>query len=160
MFNLKFVVPPIAVMFLLTYGFFFFPKLADFEFHSTFMGGNGYPSGVAFILNLIPSFIPRSISLFCFAMLVSLVLPYILIFEITKNQMASFVYLFGSNVPTMLIQLYFVPQAVIQLFMLASIIYPPFLSVFLLFGSFFHRSWFWAFLLTLGVLIWKRAFIR
>lgn len=145
-------------MLLLTYAFFEFPHLGDFDFHSTYKGDSGYPSGVAFILQLIP--LPQPLALFIFALLVAVVLPYILVFEITKSQTAAWIYLFGSNIPTMLVSLYFVPQAVIQLFMLLTVFQPELFVLFIFFGSSIHNSWLAALLLTmgyLGVLEWKRA---
>jgi hypothetical protein len=154
MFNWKFIFPPIVLMLLLTYAFFQFPRLGDFDFHSTYKGDSNYPSGVAYLVNLIP--LPQSLALFVFALLVSVVLPYILIFEITKNQTASWIYIFGSNIPSMLVSLYFVPQAVIQLFMLLSIFNAWFLPFFVLFGLFFHNQAWTALILTLAVIVWKR----
>ena len=154
MFNWKFVFAPIMLMVLLTYAFFQFPRLGDFGFHSTYNGGDDYPSGVAYLVNLMP--LPQPLALFVFTLLVAVVLPYILIFEITKNQMASWVYLFGSNIPSMLVSLYFVPQATIQLFMLISVFFPPFLVVFAIFGGFFHNQSLLAFILTLGFMIAKK----
>lgn len=156
--NFKFLFPSIILMLLLTYAFFQFPHLGDFDFHSTYKGGQEYPSGVAFAVNLMP--LPQGLAVFIFGLLVCVVLPYILIFEITKNEKASWVYLYGSNVATILLSLYFIPQATIQVFMLLSVLFPPFLVVFALIGGFFHNQYLFAVILTwFYIMVKKRAII-
>lgn len=155
MFNWKFVLPPTMLMLLLAYGFFEFPRLGDFAFHSTYEGGSGYPSGVAFLVNLLP--LPQELGIMVLGLLFSVVFPYILIYEITKDQNKAWVYLYGSNIATMLFSLYFVPQAIIQTFMLFSILIPQFFFFFLIFGGLFHNSWIYAVFISFGFYVWKRA---
>jgi len=152
--NFKFIFPPTMLMLLLTYAFFQFPRLGDFDFHSEYKGGGIYPSGVAFAVNLMP--LPQGLAIFIFGLLVCVVLPYILIFEITKKEKASWVYLYGSNVATILLSLYFIPQATIQVFMLASVLFPPFLVIFALIGGFFHNQYLFAVILTWLYIMFKR----
>ena len=150
--NWKFVTAPLPLVLLMVYSFFNFTQLGDFYFHASFTGGDRYPNGVAFLLQLLAPFMPQYIALLVYTLLVAVILPYILIFQITKNEMASWVYLYGSNIAINLFFLWVAPQATIQLFMLASILFPPFLVVFLLVGQFFHNAWFAGFLLAIAYL--------
>jgi hypothetical protein len=145
----KFILGPLPLIVFLTYSFAMFgTKVGDYAFHSTYEGGGTYPSGVAWIIDFIAFFMPRAWALHFFTVLVAVALPYILIFQITKNALASWVYVYGSNIAGLLYFLWFAPQATIQLFMLASVAWPPFLAVFLLTGYLFHSSWSIAWLLA------------
>ena len=153
--NWKFVTAPLPLILLMVYSFFNFTQLGDFYFHASYEGGNGensYPNGVAFLLQFLTPFMPQYIALLVYTLLVAVVLPYILIFQITKNEMASWVYLYGSNIAINLFFLWVTPQATIQLFMLASILFPPFLVVFLLVGHLFHNAWLAGFILAIAYL--------
>lgn len=153
--NEKFLVPPILLLCLLAYGFVSFPKLGDYAFHSTYSGNGGYPFGVAAMVKLLP--LPQGIGIMVLGLLFAVVFPYILIYEITKDQNIAWIYLFGSNIATMLFSLYFVPQAVIQTLMLLSILFPELFIPFLALGWIFHNDWIYAVLLSFGFYIWKRA---
>lgn len=146
--NWRFVLIPLPMVFLLSYTFVNFQHLGDFQFHASYEGGGQYPSGVASILNLLAAIMPRAWGLHLYTLLVAVILPYILVFHLTKNELASWIYIYGSNIPTVLYYIWFVPQATIQLFMLLSLAWTPFFAIFLLTGWIFHNSWAFAFILT------------
>lgn len=116
--NWKFALRPIPLVLILLLGFFYAPKVGDYAFHLQNTGAAGYPPATAWILNAISSFMPRELGLFFISVLASLILPYMLIFEITKKEQAAFFYAYGSQIPIMLSFLYFTPQAIMQVVLL------------------------------------------
>jgi len=153
--DFKFIFAPLPMILLFSYIWIAYPHYADYDFHARYEGENGgYPSGVAFLLSLIP--LSRQFALYVFGLFVAIVLPYILVFEITKNKIASWLYIYGSNIPIVVYLLWFMPQATIHLFMLISVLCPPFLVVFLIIGKLFHGSWFFAWALTATYILLRR----
>lgn len=151
----KFVAVPIPLLLICLYMFVATPRLGDFQAHLAYEGDSGYPPALAWYLDFL-FFLPREAALFLVSMFFAVYLPYVLVFEITRNKTASWLYIYASGIPFMLAAIWFVPQAIVQSFMLLSVWRLPFLLIFLLLGWSIHTSWWAAWILTAGFIIYKR----
>lgn len=150
--DVRFIARSSAVLFPLILAFsvswYFHAFVGDYAFHASYLGEGDYPRGLAYILNALQVFIPRELALFLVALAVVLYLPFVLFFEITRSEKASWAYLYGSGVVLLLFFIWLIPQAIIHVFILASVRFRWFLIFFLLFGWFFHAAYLYAFALT------------
>jgi len=121
-----------------------------------------YPQGVSWIMGVLGLALDRRLAIFLLMLTASVVLPYLLIYAILKREkkpwalLGAFVYLYGSGVPFILMQDWYVPQAIIQVFMLASILYEPILFPFLWMGPLIHREAY----IAIGITIFFIALLR
>jgi hypothetical protein len=74
----------------------------------------------------------------------------VLIFEITREEKASWIYLYGSGVPLVLLYVWIIPQAIIHVFALASLRWRWFIPIFLVAGWLFHFTWIYAVFLVIA----------
>jgi len=161
---------PLTLIFALLYTFT--PQMGDYYFHlcnspkhdvpcGTMDRGDatsindasmGYPTAVAYAMNFGNSILKdRPLTIFLIQLMAAVIFPYFLITYIVGKSRpdwrfkAGFVYLYGSGVPFILMQEWFIPQAFIQVLMLASVAEPPALILFLMLGWKIHREWLAAF---------------
>lgn len=152
----RFVAIPSILLMILLGEFLFLPRLGDYEAHLGYACDGNYPRALCSILGAM-NFMPRPSALFLVSIFFSVYLPYVLVFEITKNIKAAWVYIFASSIPFMLASTWFVPQAIIQSLMLLSIWNPTFLVAFLAFGWLVHSAWWAAFILTIGFIAYRKS---
>lgn len=139
---------PLVVLFAAVFSLHAFT--GDYAFHLDYKGHGTYPPMLAWILNALELLMPRATALFLVAVLAGLYLPFILIFEITRREEAAWLYLYGTGVPLILFFIWFVPEALIQVLMLATIRWRWMALVFLAVGFLIHSAWVFAWLLAVG----------
>jgi hypothetical protein len=125
---------------------------SDYYYHLKNHGVDIYPKFVSFVLSFVGD--QRETSLFLLNLFCTAVIPYILIFHITRKLDAGWVYLY-SGVPLVMFIIWVIPQSIAHVLMLASIANPLMLIPFLLVGWSIHEYWFLLWLLAAGFHIWK-----
>lgn len=136
------VLLPITFVFSMIFGFGI--VAGDYTYHFANYGQMIYPPFTSWLLGFLGG--ERAFTIFILNLFVSTIIPYLLIIRITGKQEAGFVYLF-SGIPYILFVAWLIPQAIIQIFMLAAILNPLGLLLFAL-GPWVHHEWLAAFALT------------
>jgi len=131
-------------------------RVADYNFHFTNMGEQDYPPLTAYTLNTLSQFIPRTSAIILLNLLLNVILPYMLLCAITKNELVGWVYLYGSGIAFITFFGWFIPQGFIHVLILLSILHPAGLGLFALIGGLAHREWLAGFLLALGYILYTR----
>lgn len=136
--------------------FVFHASSGDYAAHLAYRGDGDYPPFLAWVLNAAEGFMPRATALFFVALVAGLYLPYVLIFEITRKEEASWAYLYGTGVPLVLLFVWFVPQALIHVLILATIRWWQAAFLFLAIGFLIHSAWVFGVLLAVGYCFYGR----
>lgn len=128
---------------------------ADWIFH---LSGNygDYP----FIAPWLTNFFFEIGLLIPFALLISLILPYIILSMIDKNKLAGAAYLYLTGIPYILLWGGFIPTAFIFIYMLLNVLNPVFWFITPVLGYYTHREWIWGILLSVAAYValrWKNA---
>lgn len=110
----------------------------------------GYPPFIDYCLTFLAPFFGKPIAMYLMEIAFIVVIPYCLIYHITKKPMAAWIYLYGSSIPIILGFVWFLPQAVIQILMLLSLINPLCFIPFVLLGWMVHNYWWAGVALTLA----------
>jgi len=139
---------PVVVLFSIAWHFHIFE--GDYAVHLAYRGDGDYPPALAWMLNTLEFIIPRELGLFLIAVLTVVYLPFILVFEITRKEEASWIYLYGSGIPLVLYFVWFVPQSIIHILILATVRWWWFAFIFLAVGWLIHSAWLPALLLALA----------
>lgn len=138
---------PLVILFAAAWHFHAF--VGDYAAHLAYRGDGSYQPALAWILNALELAMPRSVALFLVAVLAVAYLPFILVFEITRKEEASWIYLYGSGVPLVLYFVWFVPQALIHVLILATVRWWWFALIFVAVGWLIHAAWLPALVLVL-----------
>ena len=155
--KLRFLLFPIPIVILFSIIFQLHMIVGDFNAHAfELTTSSNYAPGLAYLLEAARAVMPPDLALFLISLIVVVYLPYVLVFEITRSHTAAWAYLYASSIPMMLFYLWFVPQAIIHVFMLLFVLSWWWAIPFLFLGWVIHSIWWAAFLLVLAYkLFWR-----
>jgi hypothetical protein len=130
----------------------------DYDFHIANVAGLNYPPLLSWGLLAFGSF--RPLGLFLINLAAVTVIPFILIYHITKKWEAAAVYLYCGGIVVMFTGWY-VPQSLIICFFLLALAAPVWGSLCLLIlGSFTHNFWAPLLIIAVGYHAMKSNFVR